>query len=160
MATLVNSGRAAIAASIKDRLILMGWGTGNAAWDNTPVAETVDKTVLVAPAGYRKATEKSFVSPDPAGAIVVPTGRFSLSANPTNHLYLRFTFDFEDSSSAAIRETGVFIDAVLQGGLPPGQMFFSVAEVTNPGIMLLAENVAKITRTPATRESFEFVVTF
>lgn len=160
MATLVNTGRAAIAASIKDRLIVMGWGSGNAAWDSNPVAETVDKSALVVPVGYRKATEKSFVTPDPAGSIVVPTGRFNLSANPTNHLYLRFTFDFEDSPSAEIRETGVFVDTVLQAGLPAGQMFYSVAQVTNPGTMLLAENVAKITRTPATRESFEFVVTF
>lgn len=160
MATLVTSGRSAIAASIKSRSIFMGWGSGNAAWDNVLVPEDVSKSALLNPIGYRKLTESSYCVPDAQGGIVVPTGRFSVTQNPTNNLYLRFTFDFGDSSAAQIRETGIFIDTVVAAGLPAGQMYFSPAQVTNPGTMLLAENIARINRTPATRESFEFVVTF
>lgn len=160
MATLVTSGRTAIAASVKDSPIFMGWGTGLTAWDTTPVPEEVSKAELVAPVGYRKLTESAFCTPDAAGGIVVPTGRFSISATPTNHLYLRFTFDFEDSPTAIIRETGVFLNTVTHAGLPIGQFYFAPGQVTNVGTMLLAENIARINRTPATRETFEFVVTF
>lgn len=160
MATLVTSGRTAIAASVKDGDIFMGWGSGDVAWDTTPVPEEVSKTALLAPVGYRKLTESAFCTPDPAGGIVVPTGRFAISATPTNHLYLRFTFDFEDSPTAQIRETGVFLNTVTQAGLPLGQMYFAPGQVTTVGTMLLAENIARINRTPATRETFEFVVTF
>lgn len=160
MATLVTSGRTAIAASVKDRDIYMGWGSGNPSWDSVLIAETPSKDALLAPVGYRKLTESAFCLPDEEGGIVVPTGRFAISATPTNHLYLRFTFDFDDSPSAAIRETAVFVDTEVVSGLPLGQMYFAPGQVTDPGTMLLAENIAKINRTPATRETFEFVVTF
>lgn len=160
MATLVTSGRTAIAASVKARTIFMGWGSGNASWDTVLIPEDTSKTALLNPVGYRKLTESAYCQPDAGGGIIVPTGRFSISATPTNHLYLRFTFDFEDSPSASIRETAVFVDTVTAAGLPAGQMYFPPAQVTNPGTMLLAENIAKINRTAATRETFEFVVTF
>lgn len=160
MATLVTSGRTAVTAAVKARTIFMGWGSGEAAWDTVLVPEAVSKSALIAPVGYRKLTESSFVAADAAGGIVVPNGRFSVSATPTNNLYLRFTFDFEDSTAASIREIAVFIDTQVAAGLPVGQMYFSPAQITNPGTMLLAENIVKINRTPATRESFEFVVTF
>lgn len=160
MATLVTSGRTAVAASIKEREIYMGWGSGNSSWDTVLIPEDVSKTALLNPVGYRKLTESAFAVPNEAGSIVVPTGRFNISATPTNHLYMRFTFDFGDSPNASIRETGVFVDTEIISGLPLGQMYFSPAQVSNPGTLLVAEHIAKINRTPATRETFEFVVTF
>jgi hypothetical protein len=160
MATLVTSGRTAIADSIRDGALFMGWGAGLVAWDTAFVTEDSSKTQLVTPVGYRKLTESAFCTPNANGTIVVPTGNFNVSQTPTNHLYLRFTFDFDDAPTAQIRETAVFLGTVTDPALPLGQMYFSPAQVTNPGTMLVAENVPRINRTAATRETFEFVVTF
>jgi hypothetical protein len=160
MATLVDSGRTAIADTIRGSTIFMGWGSGLTSWDTTFVVEQLSKTQLVTPVGYRKLTESAYCTPDPAGTIVVPTGSFLITQTPTKHLYLRFTFDYEDAPNAQIRETAVFLGTTTQAGLPLGQMYFSPAQVTNPGTMLVAENIARLNRNPATRETFEFVVTF
>ena len=112
------------------------------------------------PVGYRKAAQVSFVAPDAAGSISLPAGRYEISVEQTNYLYLRFTLDFEDASTATIRETGIFLDTLTDPLLPAGQMFFLPGEVTAPGTLYLLEHVAAIIRTPATRETFEFVLTF
>jgi hypothetical protein len=161
MATLTTSGRAGLAASVAARNIFLGLGGGSASWDSegTP-PETVESAVLAAPLGYRKAAQVSFVTPDEQGGIVLPSGRYELSATQTNHLYLRFTLDFEDISSSTIRETAVFLDVEVDEQLPPGQVFYEAVEVTDPGTLYLIEHVPAIIRTPATRETFEFVLTF
>lgn len=161
MATLVTTGRAGLAASVAARDIYLGVGAGDAAWDSagTP-PENITSAALMAPVGYRKAAQVSFVVPDAAGSISLPTGRYEVSATQTNYLYLRFTLDFEDVSTATIRETGIFLDTVTDPALPAGQMFFLPGEVTEDGTLYLLEHVAAIIRTPATRETFEFVLTF
>jgi hypothetical protein len=161
MATLTTSGRAGLAASVAARNIFLGLGAGSASWDaeGTP-PEAITTSALVAPVGFRKAAQVSFVLPATEGGIVLPSGRYDLSAAQTNYLYLRFTLDFENASTATIRETGILLDTVVNAGLPVGQMFFGADEVTNPGTLYLLEHVPAIIRTPATRETFEFVLTF
>ncbi len=161
MATLVTTGRAGLAASVAARNIFLGVGAGNASWDaNGTPAESISSSALLAPVGYRKAAQVSFVSPAAEGAISLPSGRYDVSVTQTNYLYLRFTLDFENVSTSTIRETGIFLDTQTQAGLPVGQMFFSAAQITSPGTLYLLEHVAAIIRTPATRETFEFVLTF
>ena len=161
MATLVTTGRAGLAASVAARDIYLGVGAGDANWDSTTTPpEDITSAALMAPVGYRKAAQVAFVQPDAAGSIGLPSGRYVVSATQTNYLYLRFTLDFEDVSTSTIRETGIFLDAVTAPGLPAGQMFFLPAEVTDQGTLYLLEHVAAIIRTPATRETFEFVLTF
>lgn len=161
MATLVTTGRAGLAASVAARQIFLGVGAGNASWDSsgTP-AESISSSGLLSPLGYRKSAQVSFVAPAAEGAIVLPSGRYDVSATQTNYLYLRFTLDFADISSSTIRETGIFLDTDTAAGLPVGQMFYSPAQVDAPGTLYLLEHVAAIIRTPATRETFEFVLTF
>jgi len=161
MATLVTTGRAGLAASVAARNIFLGVGAGDVQWDSlgTP-AENISSTGLASALGYRKTAQVSFVIPAAEGAIVLPSGRYDVSQTQTNYLYLRFTLDFEDINSSTIRETGIFLDAVTGEGLPPGQMFFSPSQVTAQGTLYLLEHVAAIIRTPATRETFEFVLTF
>lgn len=79
--------------------------SGRVAWDTTPVPESIDSTALLAEIGRRKAT----CTPDEAGEIIVPTGRFTESLVPTKHLYMRFGFDFTDAPNATIRELAVFV---------------------------------------------------
>lgn len=161
MATLTTSGRAGLAASVAARNIFLGLGSGSATWDDSGAPpEVITTSALMAPIGFRKAAQVSFVVPATEGGVVLPSGRYDLSATQTNYLYLRFILDFEDASTATIRETGILLDTVVNPALPAGQMFFGASEVTNPGTLYLLEYVPAIIRTPATRESFEFVLTF
>lgn len=159
MAILTLSGRAAMAAAIKAQPIHLAWGEGDPSWDTTPVAETVDLTALVAEVGRRAATKVAFCEPDSEGEIIVPTGRFTEVIDESNHLFMRFNFDFQDSPDAEIREVGVFMGTQIVTGLPPGQTYFLPAEIADPGILLNIERFTKFTRSSAIRQSFEYVIT-
>jgi hypothetical protein len=160
MSILVDAGRVAIAESIALRPIHLAWGSGDGAWV-TPPAESLAATALQTEIGRRTATEVAYVTPDPGGNIVLPNDAvFTRSVTPTNHLYVRTAFDFEDGLSEVIREIAIFVGTVTVGGLPPGQEYFTPAQVTGQGRMLSLENIGPIYRSPAIRESFEVVITF
>ena len=104
--------------------------------------------------------EVHFVAADPEGEIVVPTGRYRLVAEPTNHLFIRVRFDFEDAATSVVREQGLFVGTQTDPELALGQKFFIPAQITDAGILLVLQNSVPIVRQPSTRETFEFVVTF
>lgn len=160
MAILTNSGRIAMAMSVKAQPLHLAWGSGNAAWDTTPVAESITATALLAEIGRRKATYVNYCTPDEAGAIIVPTGHFTESATPTKHLYMRFAFDFTDAPTSTIRELAVFVGTDTDPDLPVGQMYFNPADVVDPGTLLVIEHIQKFERSASVRQTFEFVVTF
>jgi len=110
--------------------------------------------------GRRVVDEVHFVTADPEGEIVVPTGRYRLSVDPTNHLFIRVRFDFEDAATSVVREQGLFVGCATDPALPIGQKFFVPSQITDPGILLVLQNSVPIVRQPSTRETFEFVVTF
>jgi len=122
--------------------------------------EPITQTALLREVGRRVVDEVHFVAPDPDGEIVVPTGRYRLSTEPTNHLFIRVRFDFEDAATSIIREQGLFVGTVTDPELPPGQKYFVPSQVVDPGILLVLQNSVPIVRQPSTRETFEFVVTF
>jgi hypothetical protein len=124
------------------------------------VPEATTDTALVSEVGRRLATSVQYCEPAPAGEIVVPTGRFSVSVEPTRHLFLKFNFDFTDAPNSAIREVAVFVGTQTSPGLPLGQLYFTQADIVNPGILLVTERMARFDRSPSVRQSFEFVVTF
>ena len=160
MAILTNSGRIAMAMSVKAQPIHLGWGSGNATWDTTPQPESIDSAALLNEIGRRKAAYVAYCAQDDAGAIVVPTGKFAESATPTKHLYMRFAFDFTDAPTSTIRELAVFVGTQVQAGLPSGQMYFAPSEVTDQGTLLVIEHIQKFERSASVRQTFEFVVTF
>jgi hypothetical protein len=160
MAILTNSGRVAMAQSIKSQALHLAWGSGSAAWDTVPVPESISATTLLAEVGRRKAAYSAFCTPDVAGEIIVPTGRFSETLTPTKHLYMRFAFDFADSPTATIRELAVMVGTVTNPALPSGQMYFTPDQVVTPGMLLVIEHIQKFERSAAVRQTFEFVVTF
>lgn len=160
MAILTNSGRVAMAEAVMQRPIHLAWGSGNAAWDTTPVPVTTSETALVNEIGRRKVTQVRYCTPDAGGEIVVPTGTFTESLVPTRHLYLKFNYDFTDAPAASIREVAVFIGTTTDPGLPVGQMYFEPGDIVTPGILLVVERTPKFDRSPSVRQSFEFVVTF
>jgi len=159
MPILTKSGRVCIAESVSLRAVHIAWGTGDGSWV-TPPSEDPNATALLTEIGRRTADTVAFVVPDVAGAIVLPTGSFSLSVTPTNNLYIKTSFDFADASSSVIREIGIFIGSVMVGGLPGGQRYFAPSDVADPGRLLHLENIEPIFRSPAIRESFESVITF
>jgi hypothetical protein len=122
--------------------------------------EDTERTALIAEVGRRLVEETHFVEADEAGEIVVPTGRYRVVTEPSRYLFVRSRFDFEDASTAVVREQGLFVSSVTDPALPDGQRYFSAAQVIDPGILLLLQYSVPVVRQPSTRESFEFVVTF
>jgi hypothetical protein len=170
MAILTTSGRTAIAQSIAAQPIHFAWGTGNASWEATHVAEDLAATGLVSEIGRRLATQIRYVNPDDAGDVIVPVfndasgnsiiKRFSFSDTPTPDLYMQFNFDFSDAPVSTIREVAIFVGTQVISGLPAGQKYFIPAEIDNQGTLLALENLVEhIQRSPNSRQSFEFVLT-
>ena len=160
MAILTNSGRIAMAISVKAQPIHMGWGSGDAAWDTTPQPESIDSVALLNEIGRRKAAYVAYCQPDEAGAIIVPTGRFTETETPTKHLYMRFALDFTDAPTSTIRELAVFVGTQTLPSLPVGQMYFTPSELVSAGTLLVIEHIQKFERSASVRQTFEFVVTF
>lgn len=160
MPILTRSGRVAIAEAVKSRPMHLAWGIGNGSWTTTFPAEDSDATALISEVGRRQVTETAYVVPDPAGDIVLPTGKFKRSLTPTNSLYVSTQFDFLDAQGSEIREIGIFIGCTTNPALPPGQQYFAPGDVVNPGILLHLEHFAPIYRSPAIRELFEVVIVF
>lgn len=227
MAILTQSGRAAIAASIKQQAIHLAWGTGDPTWEsahevektfaddqialdhqpiknvalkqgettfisgtdysvdsvmavinrlqNGAISENATVTVnytyatppepitssdLLHEVGRRIADEVIFCTGDENGDLITPTGRFKASSTPTNNLFLRFTFDFNNAATDIIRELGVMVGTETNPELPPGQRYFEPQDIIHSGILLVLERTVPLIRTAATRETFSFVVTF
>lgn len=159
MPILTKSGRVVIAESIKLRNLHMAWGSGDGAW-LTPAAESPDTVALMSEVGRRMVDTVDFVAPDEGGAIILPSGAFSLSGAPTNHIYLKTKFTFTDAPSAVIRELAIFAGTEVVAGLPAGQRYFEPAQVTNPGRMIHIQHFQPIYRSIAVEESFEVVISF
>lgn len=148
-----------MAIAVMQQPIHLAWGSGSAAWDSVPVLESISDSALVAEIGRHKATVARYCTPDPAGNIVVSEGRFLESSAPTNHLYMRFDFDYEDAPTAAIREVAVYLGTETNPALPPGQVYFHPADIVHAGTLFMLERFPRFDRSPAVRQSFEFVAT-
>lgn len=172
LATLTKSGRAAIAAAIAARRIDLAWGYGEENWDeleDSQLPGLVDRTALFNEIGRRKVSIVAFAEPNDQGDVVVPTGllpdgsvetaRYRTQTEPTPYLYFRVNFDFQDASSATIRELGIVMDTETDPDLPPGQMYFRPAEIVSPG-RLLAMQILRpsILRSASIRQTIEFVL--
>ena len=159
MAILPQSGRVTIAESILERPIHLAWGAGDGSWV-TPPPEDDNATALTTELARRTATELAYVLPSPTGDIILPSGRYVRSVNPTKYIYVRTQFDFADAENQTIREIAVFVGTEVQSGLPAGQQYFVPSEIVNPGRLLHIEHLAPIIRSINIRESFEVVINF
>lgn len=161
MAILTTSGRTALAQAVAAQPLHLAWGSGDAAWDTTPVAEPVSASALVAELGRRAASQVVFVTPDLAGSISVPNGRFSpvAAGQKSNNLYMRFNFDYTDAATSSIREVAIYVGTVIKPEVGGGQTYFLPADLQDPGTLLGLQRPARIIRSGNTRQSFEFVLT-
>lgn len=172
LATLTNTGRAAIAKAIASRPLHLAWGSGDAAWDDpeTGIPSMVKATALVNELGRRTPATVGFVEPDDAGDIVIPVGygagdtvqeaRYrQVTPGPTRYLFVRVNYNFAEASNAIIREMGLFMDTVVKADLPPGQRYFKPDELEDSGLLLAAQIITPpINRSPSVRQSIEFVI--
>jgi hypothetical protein len=54
---------------------------------------------------------------------------------------------------------GVFMDTRFVEGLPPGQQYFTPAEIADSGLLLAAQIILpRINRSPSVRQTVEFVL--
>ncbi len=174
LATLTDSGRAALAMAIAAQPLHLAWGTGEAAWDDDPDRQHLKtslrrETALVNEVGRRTISITAFAAPDADGELVVPTGllsngevevlRYAVSETPTPNLYLKVAFDFADAARETIREAAIFMGAAPLPELPPGQRYFTPDQLADPGILLAIQRLdPAIKRSPAVRHEFEFVL--
>ena len=153
---LQDAGRIALAAAIKAQPLHIAIGRGDAAWDSlTPaqIAASVptDATALVSEIGRRLATVQ-FVVPDDTGDISVhdpvtdSTQRYSLSAQPTHHLWLRAKFERAEGQGDHVREIAIFIGATPDPALPPGQQWFTPDQLVQPGQLYAMARTDRIFR--------------
>lgn len=159
MAILTTSGRAAVAASIKNETLYMAWGNGLAAWDTSPDEPGADDADLEAEIGRRLVAIKQYVVSDPDGDIMFPgDDNYSTSAEPTGKLYLKVTFDFSDASDQIIREVGIFQGTVPSAGYE-ATPYLTPDHVDDKGILMTLDRISKITRNVNNREIFEIIIT-
>ncbi len=74
LATLTDSGRAAIVRALKDRPIHLAWGAGQEEWDdeNASLPSFVARTSLFNEIGRRAASFTGYVTPDENGGVSIP----------------------------------------------------------------------------------------
>ena len=159
MAILVNSGRAAMAGALMGQTFHLAVGSGDSAWDHTPISPDVATTTLLHEVGRHIGTTKSFCSASDIGEIEVPNGRFTYSADPTNHIHISVNFDFSDGIGNTWREIGLYAGGTTNPALPGGQLYFLPGDIVLPGILVLLEYIPAIIRSGSVRNTFEFVLT-
>lgn len=160
MAILTTAGRAALLDAISQQAVHLAWGAGDVSWGSNPPNPSTGAAALFSEIGRREALDIAFVTPDEDGEIEVPGGAYSLSLVPTRYLFLDFHFEFTDDATEVIREVGVFIGTVREAGVSPSKAYLLPSEVDDPGALFLLENLSTpITRSPAIRERFRYVVT-
>lgn len=173
LATLTHTGRAAIALALSKRPLHLAWGSGDPSWDapDTQLPSLVTATALRNELGRRTPNRIGFVQPDEAGDIIIPISagaegavqearyRLVTDGTPTPFLYMQTNYNYADASNAVIREMGVFMDTEFVPDLPPGQRYFTPAEIANPGLLLAAQIILPpINRSPSVRQTVEFVL--
>src|SRR5450830_1738431 len=120
MATLQESGRIALAIAVASQPIHLAWGHGSPAWDAAPQPEGNTNAGLVDEIGRRASTQVGYCRPDVNGEIELASGRYTLSAEPTTFVYVKFVFAFAEAAGETIREQGSFWAPRSRPACPPG----------------------------------------
>ena len=163
---MTEVGHVAIASAVKQQdfyLCIGGLPEGfERPWtvEEEPPAFDPKATGLILPFGYRKAARVLFAFEDPNGIIVAAGKRWSVTEEPTRHVYIEFRLDAEDAVGKTIYQTGLFMNLRPKADVPEGKLFLLPEEVEDPGILLMGENIRPFYRYEGVREIFEFVLTF
>lgn len=163
MSVLQDRGRIAVARLVAAQPIYLAWGRGRPAWDaGGPEAEGTKHAGLISEIGRTVASSVQYAKPDEAGPIELPDGtRYSVSAEPTQWLYVRWDFSYADAAGETVREVGVFLGGAVAAGLPAGQRYYPAAQVTAPGDLYTLEHLADpFKRSGTTLEGQDYILPF
>jgi hypothetical protein len=140
-----DSGRAFIAAKLHDATeVHLAWGNGDPSWSSGPPDLDGSQTGLLAEVGRRRATEVVYVERDSEGDIDLgPYGKFSRTVGdtPSGFVFCRFEFDLGDGVGEDIKEVGIYVNTIIDPGVPLGQDYITPSEYTNPGILFTSANL-------------------
>ncbi len=162
MGIITDSGRAAIAEAVKAQPLYLAWGSGGEHWGDERVPEDEGTTALANEVGRKALFRSLFVYPDDAGELSVSEdARYAISTVPTKYLYAEFQFDFSDGAWEKIREVGIFMGGRMVDSLPPGQSYFTPAEVADPGTLLMLQHRETVLERPKSERCLmAFVLAF
>ncbi|MBN9047463.1 MAG: hypothetical protein J0H18_17625 [Rhizobiales bacterium] len=171
MAVATQGARIQQAIALMNLTLFLAVGTGDPAWDSQPAPSTPEDqtaqdaawsqlTDLTAKIGVTRVRDKSYVTPDDAGTILVGDGsRYSLSTDPTGYVYLCFQLDLSDASDTTLREAGIFVGTQLAASVPEGQMYIADADVADFGRLIEIDRFSPIVRDGSLSQSFSFILT-
>jgi len=158
--TMVEAGRATLAAAVISHNLCLAVGAGSSQWASPPPDPASSDTQPVSPTAMVRASVKNYVTPDNSGAIVMPDGtRWSVSPNPTKYLYVSWVLAFGEGPTDRYRELGVYLDPTFDGTVTAGQNYIPWANVINAGNLLALERFSLIDRT-GLRITFSKIMTF
>lgn len=150
-----------LAQHIIDSELMLAWGTGDENWqdDDFSTANQSAETALSAELGRRVLVIKTFALPDAGGEIQLPNGSYTATTEPSDIVYLKCLFEYDDEPTAVIREYGVFMNSKTNASLPVGQQYFSAADVVDAGLMISYSRLrTPLYRTADTRQAIEIII--
>jgi len=158
---LTEVGHTTLSETMFPKEFFLAWGDLplGEEWDRVPPTEDVNATELIAEVGRVKYLAKEYVVADTTGVLDVDGIKWSISTNPTKYIYLKFQFDQTMNSDSAIFQLGLFTDVVPVAG-KEAETYLLPADIDDIGNIVLIENQAVVYRNSATKEVFEFVITF
>jgi len=158
---LTEVGHTSLSEVMFPKDFFLAWGDLplGSEWDRTPPTEDINSTHLIEEVGRIKFLAKEYVIPDDAGIIDVDSIKWSISTSPSKYIYLKFQFEQTMNSESSIYQLGLFTDVVPVAGKET-EDYLLPGDMDDEGKVVLIENQAVVYRNSATREVFEFVITF
>ena len=168
--SLQESGRLFLAKAVANSTVHIALANGDPARDSQSLAQIIAETPSNANGVQseigRRLASATYVKPDPAGTIKVfdrldkVDKLYSISPTPTTHLWVRANFANSDGQGEQLRELAVFAGGTTDPALPPGQQWFTAAQVVTPGDCYELERIERVTLDGARGASGEFVLSF
>lgn len=72
--------------------------------------------------------------------VILEGAKYALSAEPARMLLFQAHLNASDGVGDPIREYALFSRCAVDPELPPGQVYFEAADITSPGVMVIAKN--------------------
>jgi hypothetical protein len=139
----------------------LAWGTlaDDMKWAGDPITEDINSQELFEEVGRIKNLVKEYVVLDSNGIIEIDNLKWTISNTRTKYIYLKFTFDQNHNSTDEIFQLGIFTDTVPSAGFE-NENYLQPSNIDDIGNLLELENQPILYRNSATRETYEFVITF
>jgi len=158
---LTEVGHTTLAEAMFPKDYFLAWGDLplGSEWNRVPPTEDILADKLIEEVGRIKFQAKEYVVPDDAGVINVDGIKWAVSATPSKYVYLKFQFEQTMNPESAIYQLGLFSDVVPVAGKEE-ETYLLPGDMDDEGKVVLIENQAVVYRNSATREVFEFVITY